>query len=610
MSKENIFKRVYKAIIGKQKETTSKVPATYDSQAVNYSNDFDRKKREYLAEMKGWVGACVNAIAEEVASINLKLYQYTSDGIKEVEDHAVLDLLYKVNGFTTKFEHFYLTQAYLELTGEAPWFIEKNGKEVLGVYILRPDKISPFSKDGVKIDGYKYEIGQGRTQILSADEVIFLKYPNPIKPYRGIGILEQAAVSVDIDNYSEKWNMNFYKNSARPDAILTVDVESMDEEQKAVLKKTLKDQYGGVKNAHNLMVLFGAMKFDKSSFSQKDMDFLEQQRFSRDKILGIFRVPKAIVSQTDEVNYASAKTAEYIFARYTIKPKMERLIQQLNEFLLPMYAGTEKMFLDFENVIPEDEEAKYKNYESGLKAGYLTINEVRREQELPDVDGGDVIYLPFNLVPLGESKSNDENEIGKGVKILKINKKKEIKLRKDLKSERLKELKARSKNYFEVEKIKEKYNNITGEIKKEVRDAIKGEYVNIDKNVKKKKKVKVSKNDIDKKVSELLNIANEGKIENEKIAKDEINKEKKLRKKQEEKFNKEKKELENKIKDKEVNVKKLEKNLDKYKGKELEDEKQKKIVSKLEEEKLNEISKLKKMRGYLEDKYKTDEKNK
>jgi len=210
------------------------------------------------------------------------------------------------------------------------------------------------------------------------------------------------------------------------------------------------------------MVLFGDMEWSKVGFSQKDMDFLEQQKFSRDKILGIFRVPKAIVSQTEGVNYASAKAAQYIFAKFTIKPKMERLIQQLNEFFVPLFSGSEELFLGYDNPVPQDSAILAKKYASAIKAGWMTINEVRIEQDLPEVEGGDSIYLPMNLMPIDDSREAPP------VKELKV-KKKTKKDKMVNQNERIKELHARGKLHFKIEKTKES-------VKKQVIEGIKKHY--------------------------------------------------------------------------------------------------------------------------------------
>jgi len=449
-----------KNVFGKNKinenEGSKITPTGYEAYGLGSFFESSNKTKEYLDELKGWVGAATTAIADDVASIQLHLYRQKGDDIEEVTEHPVLDLLFKINSFTSKFDHFWLTQTYLELTGEAPWFIDKKGKEIKNIFLLRPDKIKPIAGKSRMIEGYEYEIGLGETVKLDNDEVIFLKNPNPAKPFRGIGTLQMAAKIVDIDNFSEDWNKQFYQNSARPDAILTVDTDKLNDEQKDKLKKSLKESYEGTRNAHKTMVLFGNMTFEKSSFSAKDMDFLEQQRFSRDKILGIFRVPKAIVAQTEGVNFASAKAAQYIFAKWTIKPKMERLIQQLNEFLLPLFSDTENMFLDYDSPVPEDDELKLKKYESGLRNNYLTINEVRNEEGLPEVEGGDVIYVSGSIRPLGEPEQPSEKpEEGKTLKL-----KKGAIYKSKFSSDRLYEMKARGRKFFqrrkETEALKDK----------------------------------------------------------------------------------------------------------------------------------------------------------
>ena len=113
--------------------------------------------------------------------------------------------------------------------------------------------------------------------------MIFIKFPNPANPFRGKGTLEKAARTVDIDNFSEEWNKNFFKNSARPDSVLTVNTDQMDSEQIERLKKSLEKSHKGLKKSHELLVLFGDMKMDKYSNNQKDMDFNEGNKYNRDK---------------------------------------------------------------------------------------------------------------------------------------------------------------------------------------------------------------------------------------------------------------------------------------------------------------------------------------
>jgi len=68
------------------------------------------KSEDYLKAAIGWVYSCVSAICDDFASINLRLYRVKGEDLNEIFEHPLLDLLYKVNPYTTKYDHFWLTQ--------------------------------------------------------------------------------------------------------------------------------------------------------------------------------------------------------------------------------------------------------------------------------------------------------------------------------------------------------------------------------------------------------------------------------------------------------------------------------------------------------------------
>jgi len=366
----------------------------------------DMNESDYLRSATGWVHSCISAICDEVAGIELKLYKRSGNKVEEVLDHEALDLLFKVNDFTTKFDHFWLTQEYLELAGEAPWALERisENSPPTSIYLLKPDRLTiKWDKKNV-IGGYKYEVDNGKFVEFQPWEIIFLKYPDPNRPFRGRGTLASAASTYNLDKYSEEWNLRFFYNSARPDSILSVK-NKLSEQQIARLEKAWNKKFSGIDKVSKLAILQGDMDFKIMQLSQKDMDFVEQQKFSRDKLFSIFRVPKSVVAVSDDVNRANAETGAYTFARWTIKPKMKKIVEQLNEFYIPMFG--DDLYLDFEDPVPENVKAKLDKYENALKNGWMTINEVRDKEGLKPINGGDEIYLPLNLVSVGSSKRDE-----------------------------------------------------------------------------------------------------------------------------------------------------------------------------------------------------------
>lgn len=372
-----------------------------------------RQASEYLKAMKSWTFACVTAIADEIAKVNFNLKRVQGKDEITLVNHPVLELLYKVNEYTTMFDFLWLVAAFLELTGEAPVFVDRGatgmGKPT-GLYLLKPSKLTVVSAsegDNV-IGGYKYMTPDKGYVTIPASQVLFFKYPDPDNNMRGLGTLQAAAKSVDVDEWSLDYNRSYFKNSARPDMIIKAK-GSLTPEQRKQIKQSTREFYEGRENAFRTMVL-GGNDFDVQPFSTtpKDMDFKELRLQARDEILGIFRVPRTVLGITDDVNRANAEATDYVFAKRTIEPKLRRIFAQLNEFLIPMMTS-EPVYLDFEDIVPRDELKDIDVITKQLSAGMITINEARQMRGMESIgESGDSILIPMNLQTVDALGKTDE----------------------------------------------------------------------------------------------------------------------------------------------------------------------------------------------------------
>ena len=367
------------------------------------------KGEDYLRAYKGWVYTCVKAIADEVGTLDLILQTRKNDQWQDVDQHIILDLLNNVNGFNTFSDLLKGTESYLDLVGDAFWYLPKGDKtnKPIEIWLLNPIKITIVKSAEKIIGGYIFHNERGDKIPLETSEVIRFAEFNPTSRFNGLGALQAAAVAVDVDRYSAEWNKNFFFNAAIPSAVLETE-EDLTDEQFERLKQEWNDRYTSLDNAHKLAILQAGLKYKPAQLSQKDMEFLEQRRFSRDEILAIFRVPKTILGITEDVNRANAEASEYVFAKRVVQPKMQFITERLNEFLLPMFGLDDRFWrFDFESPVPQNRELELKENETGLRAGYMTINEVRGNEGLDPITNGDQVFIPFNLYPVGgtETKS-------------------------------------------------------------------------------------------------------------------------------------------------------------------------------------------------------------
>jgi HK97 family phage portal protein len=319
-------------------------------------------------------------------------YQRNGDD-QEVFDGPLVDFLDSPADHFTGKDFIYLTTIYKELAGNAFW--EKKDKRLKP---LIPTKVVPNVDDG-KLIGYKYGDG-AKVRDLTLDAVLHDRYVDPAKPYWGVGKLQKIARWADTSSYVTEFLSRFFVNGAVFGGFIETEEET--EARIKLIKAGLANDHQGVRNAHKIGVLPKGSKYAKTTATMADMEMGATDDRYRDKILAGFGVPKTLVGLTTEVNRASAEAAEYVFAKYTVKPIADDLLAFLNVQVAPMLDSTGAYYFAYDEFVPVNQELQLKEREIALaKQPYMTVNEVRATVGLPPVQGGDTVYSAPGT-PLGE----------------------------------------------------------------------------------------------------------------------------------------------------------------------------------------------------------------
>ena len=335
----------------------------------------------------GWLHAVVDRIATSIAATEWNLYRKAASGDRqELFMHPLLQLWKSVNPYDTQQTLMEMTQQHLELTGEAWWILLRNAAGVpQEIWCVRPDrmKIVPSREDFIA--GYIYELGSEKIP-LERQDVIFIKNPNPLDPYRGAGVVQSILTDLDSERMATSYTRNFFRNSAQPNGIIQFDEDLSDADFDRLVERW-REQHQGVGNANRVAVLERGKWVDRKGSTQRDMQFEQLRRLNRDTILGAFGVPSSIMGITESVNRANAEAGEVQFSRWVLKPRLVRIKSALNEFLVPLF-GTDLEF-DFQDPTPENKEFNLMEATTAFTAGLLTKNEARLRLGEGEVDNGD-----------------------------------------------------------------------------------------------------------------------------------------------------------------------------------------------------------------------------
>ena len=268
---------------------------------------------------------------------------------------------------------------------------------------LRPDRVSIVPDRNEYIRGFVYH-GRNRMVALTPDEVVWLRYFNPLEEYAGMSPVAPARMAVDMGKDGLRFNRNFLRNSAQPDFVMLTN-EQMNDSEIEDFYRRWEARFRGPANAHRPAVASFVRDIKTLGLSHREMDFIQGLRWSLEEVSRAYGVPRPLLSDLERATFSNVNAAERFFWRNTMVPEMTFLAEQVTRKLFPLlgYPNLELQFdLSAIEALAEDQNARTTRETQLLDRGVLTINEVRRARNLPGVPWGDTWARAKSLPPQGE----------------------------------------------------------------------------------------------------------------------------------------------------------------------------------------------------------------
>ena len=359
------------------------------------ASGFEAQLRSFTTN--GTVNGIVSRTSTAVSQVEWHLYRKAKSGKKEdrveVTNHAAWDLWNAPNKFMTRQEFVEVAQQHIDLAGESPWVVayDKRAKNLpLELWPVRPDRMEPDPDPKKFLLGWQYRSPEdGKLIPLDLREVIHVRTPNPLDPFRGCSPIATLLITLGRAKAAQQWNLNFFANSARPGGIIEVPKRLSDDEFDELTMRW-NEQHRGVRNAHKVAVLeHGVWK--ELGFNVKDLQVPELREADRDEILEAYGFPRSMLGIDESANKAVAQTAEYIFAKWLTVPRLERIRGALNNDLLKLYGDTARdLEFDFDSPVPQDEAAENEARDSKVAAYKVLVVDCGVDPK----DAAEVVGLP------------------------------------------------------------------------------------------------------------------------------------------------------------------------------------------------------------------------
>ena len=339
--------------------------------AIIEKEEIDRDK----ALMIPAVSSCVDRISNAFAMIPFKLYERKEeDGeirIEAVDDPRVkllnVDPLDTLDGFSMKkalCEDYFLGKGGF-------CYIEKTKNRVTALRYVKEESIATIDNGDPVFR--KYEIICNAKRYKSFEFIKLLRSTRD--GITGESVLTEVSDALATAYATLRFHYNQMAKGGNRKGFLQSE-NKIGEEEIAALRKAWQNMYSN--NSDAIPVLNKGVTFKESSNSSVELQLNQSKITLAREIEGIFHVSE---------DYAT-------FIKEAVAPVCSAFAAELDRvMLLEGEKGRRFWEADFSEILKADIKERYEAYKLAKEAGWTTVNEIRKRENMPRIEGMDVVNV-------------------------------------------------------------------------------------------------------------------------------------------------------------------------------------------------------------------------
>lgn len=340
------------------------------------------------------VFASVSLIGGSIASMPFNFFQVDQKGDRKKIYIPLTDLLNKqpAPAITAAVFWEYLIQSLL-LKGDAYAKIIRPNRysaEIIGFEPLSPDSVTVRRVD----KGLAYDIKAGRViETLDQSDVIHIPGVG-FNGLNGMSVIKYALKNAaGTAQAAEDYSGAYFRNGAKSDLAIVVPGATT-AEQVALMKANFAASRR-LNQSFEPVVLSGGASLQEITLTAEDSQLLQTRKFSVEEIARIFGVPPYMIGHTEKSSSwgTGVEQMGIGFVKYTL----QRILIKFEQEITRKCIFSPFVFGEFNTAGLErgDIKTRSDSYRIGLgragEPGWLTVNEVRKWENLPPVTGGDTL---------------------------------------------------------------------------------------------------------------------------------------------------------------------------------------------------------------------------
>lgn len=344
-------------------------------------------------------------LAESIAQLPCVVYQKVGDGRRIASEHPANRVIsVKPNGWMTPFQVTEYKQHSMGLRGNSYSLMDFGADGALASqYPLHPDRVQVMVSPVDRMPYYNVLLApDGISGVFSARQIHHVRWFGD-NPYVGLSPIALHKEALGIVAASERHTAKVFGNGTRLSGVITRPHEVPGIKEQAGIDKILSDwkkKYAGAANAGEVAMLQEGMDFKPLSMSNEDAQLIAARQYGVNDIARIYGIPPHMLGDLARSTNNNIEQQSLEFIMFCLMAWIKRHEEAMDRDFLSEQDRSDGYYVryDLSGLLRGDTASRYAAYAQGRQWGWLSVNDIRRLENLPPIPGGDVYLTPTNMV--------------------------------------------------------------------------------------------------------------------------------------------------------------------------------------------------------------------
>lgn len=358
------------------------------------------------------VRTVVSFLARNISQLGLHLYRRVSDLDRErVTDHPLAEILAQPNPYTTPYRFMESIVSDMAIYDNAIVVKVRLEGQPRALVRVDPTRVAPVGDNPFTAEAYELRGPRDRVTV-PADQVIHLRGYSAVDERWGCSPLEALAGILMEDHQARLYRQQLWRNGARVSGYLERPSEAPEwsDEGKERFRAQWQAQYAGDGGrVGGTPILEDGMKYVPAGTSPKDAQWAESRKLTREEVTAAYHIPLTLVGILDNATYSNISEQHKMMYQDTLAPWLTMIQQDLALQLLPDFPDTKDLYVEFNlaEKLRGSFEEQAVQLQTAVGGPWMSRNEARARVNLPQVENGDDLITPLNVLTGGQASPTD-----------------------------------------------------------------------------------------------------------------------------------------------------------------------------------------------------------